>query len=48
MDVDFDRHVILVREAKGNKDRVALNGVRLHYSQCAAADRETHIGEGVP
>ena len=23
-DVDFDRHVIIVREAKGNKDRVVM------------------------
>ena len=23
-DVDFDRHVIVVREAKGNKDRVVM------------------------
>ncbi len=29
-DVDFDRHVIVVREAKGNKDRVVMLPASLH------------------
>jgi hypothetical protein len=31
-DIDFDRHVIIVREAKGNKDRVVM----LHRSLAPA------------
>ena len=49
-DVDFDRHVIIVREAKGNKDRVvmlprslapALRQQLLHARAVWEQDRQT-------
>ena len=33
-DVDFDRHVIIVREAKGKKDRVVMLPRSLVYPPC--------------
>jgi integrase len=52
-DVDFDRHVILVREAKGGKDRVVMlprslaPALRRHMMAARAiwvADREAQRG----
>lgn len=37
-DVDFDRRVIIVREAKGNKDRVVSHAAAVTCASLAAAD----------
>lgn len=50
-DVDFDRHVIIVREAKGNKDRVVMLPRSLARRPPAAARRRdgaSRAGNQVP
>lgn len=52
-DVDFDRHVIIVREAKGNKDRVVMlpRSLAVSLKQQIAASRalwESDRHNGVP
>ncbi len=44
-DVDFDRHVVIVREAKGGKDRVVIRTVQelLGHSDVSTTMIYTHV-----